>query len=126
MPESTVPGAAQPQETTPTSSVTAAELAAAVTEYYALVPANTDEGWARLTPRFQTGIAQDRGYCESFWGGIDRVLVGDVSGDPPNHAEATITYYFADGRVSVERTTYQLVQDGATLKIDNSEAPSSR
>jgi serine/threonine protein kinase len=125
-PESTAPGATQPQETTPTSLPTAAELAAAVTEYYALMPANTDEGWARLTPRFQTGIAQDRGYYESFWGGVDRVLVIDVSGDPPNHAEATISYYFADGRVSVERTTYQLIQDGGTLKIDNSEVLSSR
>jgi serine/threonine protein kinase len=123
--EPTIPVTAEQQDASPASSASAADLAAAVTEYYALMPANTGEGWARLTNRFQTGIAQNREYYENFWGGINLVTATDVSGDPPDHAEATITYYFTDGRVSVERTTYQLVQDGPILKLDTSAVLSS-
>jgi len=118
-----VPLAAEPEGAT---SPTAADLAAAVTDYYALMPAGTDEGWTRLTPNFQTGIAQNRQYYDSFWGGVDLVLATDISGVPPDQAEATLTYYFADGRVSVERTSYRLVQDGGILKLDNSTVLSSR
>lgn len=116
----------QPLEVPPASSPTAADLAAAVTDYYALMPTNTDEGWARLTPGFQTGIARNRQYYESFWGGVDRVVATDISGDPPDRAEATISYYFTDGRVAVERTSYRMVLDGATLKLDSSEVLNSR
>ena len=120
------PTSAEHQEATPPSSPTAADLAAAVADYYALMPTDTDEGWTRLTTTFQTGIARNRTYYESFWNGIDRVIATDISGDPPNHAQATLTYYFADGRVSVERTAYTLVQDGGILKLDNSTVLSSR
>lgn len=117
--------AAELQEAT-SSSPTAAALAAAVTEYYALMPTDTDEGWSRLTPNFQTSIAQNREYYESFWGGVDLVLATDITGIPPDQAEATLTYYFDDGRVSVERTTYRLVQDGGILKLDTSTVQSSQ
>jgi serine/threonine protein kinase len=104
----------------------ATELAAAVSDYYALMPANTDAGWALLTPGFQSGIARDREYYNSFWGGVQRVVATDVTGTAPDSAEATITYYFTDGTVSVERTAYRLVQDGGALKIDSSSVLSSR
>jgi serine/threonine protein kinase len=110
----------------PVASDVATDLANAVTSYYALMPGNTDAGWALLTPTFQTGIARDRQYYDSFWGGIDRVVVSDASGTPPDTAEATITYYFKDGTVSVERTSYRLVDDGGVLKLDNSTVLSSR
>jgi hypothetical protein len=110
----------------PGASDPAAALANAITSYYALMPGNTDAGWALLTPTFQTGIARDRQYYDSFWGGIDRVVVSDVTGTPPDTAEATITYYFKDGTVSVERTSYRLVDDGGVLKLDNSTVLSSR
>ena len=99
---------------------TAAQLTAAITEYYAAMPADTDAGWNRLTSNFQNGVAQNREYYQSFWQGIDRVTAADVSASPPDTAEATITYYFKDGRVSTERTVYTLVRDGGTVKIDNS------
>ena len=44
----------------------------------------------------------------------------DITGTPPGTAEATITYYFSDGRVSTERTSYVIVRDGESLKIDDS------
>ncbi|MGS0686314.1 hypothetical protein ACVBEQ_14400 [Nakamurella sp. GG22] len=84
------------------------------------MPGDTDAGWERLTPTFQNGIAQDREYYQSFWDGVSRVTATDISGTPPNSAEATITYYFTDGRVSTERTAYVVVRDGDSLKIDDS------
>jgi hypothetical protein len=83
------------------SAPTAADTAG-VTDYYALMPTDTDAGWARLTPAFQTKIARNRDSYESFWNGIDRVVATDVTGAPPDRAEATISYFFTDGRVAVE------------------------
>ncbi len=108
------------------SELAASDLAAAVSDYYALMPANTDAGWALLTPSFQSGIAKDREYYNSFWSGVQRVVASDVTGTAPDNVEATITYYFTDGTVSVERTAYRLVRDGGVLKIDNSSVLSSR
>jgi hypothetical protein len=104
----------------------AVALAAAVSDYYALMPGNTDAGWARLTPAFQSGIAQNRGYYNSFWGGVRNVAATDVAATGPQTVQATITYTFTDGSVSVERTEYQLVQDGTEFKIDNSSVLSSQ
>lgn len=113
--ESAVTGAEAPPD-----SSAGTELATAVSDYYALMPGNTDAGWARLTPNFQSGIARDREYYNSFWAGVQRVAVSDVVGTAPGTVQATISYYFTDGSVSVERTEYQLVRDGGELKIDNS------
>ncbi len=103
----------------------AVALAAAVSDYYALMPGNTDAGWARLTPAFQSGIARNRDYYNSFWGGVQNVAATDVAATGPQTVQATISYTFTDGSVSVERTEYQLVQDGAEFKIDNSSVLSS-
>ena len=111
--------------TAASGSDTAVALAAAVSDYYALMPGNTDAGWARLTPSFQSGTARDREYYNSFWGGVDKVVATDVTGTAPDTVQATITYHFADGSESVERTAYRLVQDGGELKIDSSSVLSS-
>lgn len=118
--------AESPSTESPSTEPTATELAAAVSGYYALMPGNTDAGWALLTPSFQSGIAQNRDYYDSFWSGVAQVGVSDVTGTPPGTVEATVTYTFTDGSVSVERTAYQLVDDGGTLKIDSSSVLSSR
>ncbi len=85
------------------------------------MPGNTDSGWARLTTSFRNDIAKNRQAYQNFWDGIDRVDVSDAVGASPDKVLATLTYHFADGRVSVERTSYTLVQDGGILKIDHSE-----
>ena len=113
---------AEPVDTAPTD----AELAAAVSGYYALMPGNTDAGWALLTPSFQSGIAENRDYYERFWSGVAQVGVSDVTATPPGTVEATVTYTFTDGSVSVERTSYQLVDDGGALKIDSSSVLTSQ
>ena len=109
------------QDVMAVATPTADDLVTAVGDYYALMPGNTDAGWARLTPDFQNGIARDRDYYERFWGRVESVVATDISGYPPDTAEATITYDFKDGSVSVERTSYQLVPDGGILKFANSE-----
>ncbi len=128
------PATTTEQDTTPSSAAgtgdhqggapTAAQLAAAITDYYAAMPTDTDRGWTRLTSNFQNGIARNRDYYESFWGSVDQVSAADVSASPPDTAEATITYSFKDGTVSTERTVFTLVEDGNALKIDDSSVVS--
>ncbi len=57
---------------------------------------------------------------------MQQVIATDVVATGPGTVEATITYTFTDGTVSVERTEYQLVRDGDQLKIDNSTVLSSQ
>ena len=104
---------------------TSTQLAAAITDYYALLPGNTDQGWAHLTSNFQTGTAQNRQYYQRFWDSIQRVTATDAHGASPDTAEAKITYYFKDGRVAVEPTVYSLVRQGDIFKIDSSTVLSS-
>ena len=54
---------------------------------------------------------------ERFWGQFSRVTVSDVSGQPPDRAEATLTYYYKNGRVDIERTAFRLVNEDGQLKI---------
>ena len=122
----TLAGGASEAPSPPQTGPTASDLTAAITDYYAQMPGNTEQGWSRLTTRFQTGIAQNPEYYERFWGGIQRVETTDVTAEPPDTVEATITYHFKDGTVSIERTAFTLVQDGASLKIDNSIVLSSQ
>ena len=48
-----------------------------------------------------------------------------MRGTPPSSAQATLTYYFKDGRVVRERTAYGLVNDGGRLKISSTTVLSS-
>ena len=135
VPSSTVPSSTVPSSTAPSSSApsnagsgtpSAAQLAAAISGYYALLPGNTDGGWSRLTSRYQTDHARGRANYNSFWDAVERVSVSDVVGLPPSAAEADITYVAKDGRVTRERTSFGLVSEGGVLKIDTSTVLSSQ
>jgi serine/threonine protein kinase len=104
---------------------TARQLGQAISSYYGLVPGDTDAGWSRLTRSYQSANAGSRNSYERFWGSIDRATVSDAEGDPPDEAEATVTYFFKDGRVVRERTAYGLVDDDGVLKINSSRVISS-
>ncbi len=125
------PAATSPTAQTPVSAATSGpaptsgQLAAAVTDYYALMPGHTDQGWAHLTSNFQTGTAHDRGYYQRFWDSVERVTATDAHSAGPDTAQATITYFFKDGRVAVEPTVYSLARQGGILKIDSSTVLSS-
>jgi len=123
----TQPSSATTTRTRPPAgnSATTAQLTEAITSYYALMPGNTGQAWPRMTASYQTNHAGGRRAYERFWGQIGRVKAGNVTGTLPGRAEATITYYYKDGRVVVERTSYQLVDEGGTLKINDSTVLSS-
>jgi hypothetical protein len=103
----------------------ATQLARAITDYYALMPDDTDSAWPRMTASYQANTAGGRRSYERFWDDIRRVSVNDVTGDPPARAQATVTYLYKDGRVVTEPTSYRLVNDGGILKINSSTVLSS-
>ena len=104
---------------------TAAELRQAITSYYALMPRNTDVAWPRMTASYQANHAGGRRAYQRFWDAISNITVADVRGIPPDAAQATLTYYFKDGRVVRERTAYGLVNEDGRLKISSSTVLSS-
>jgi len=112
----------QPGGGSPTDS----QLAQAISDYYALLPSNTDQAWNLLTKSYQHGTARNRQYYQSFWDAIQAVDTSDVTGNAPKSAQATVTYTYKDGHVVVERTAYTLIRQGGVLKIDSSEVLSSQ
>jgi eukaryotic-like serine/threonine-protein kinase len=104
---------------------TAAQLERAISSYYALMPRNTDAAWPRMTASYQTNHAGGRQAYQRFWDAVGRISLADVKGMPPDSAQATITYYFKDGRVVRERTGYGLVNERGRLKINSSTVLSS-
>lgn len=104
---------------------TSAQLRRAITSYYALMPRNTDAAWPRMTASYQTNHAGGRQAYQRFWDAVDRISVADVRGIRPRSAQATLTYYFKDGRVVRERTAYGLVNEGGRLKINSTTVLSS-
>jgi eukaryotic-like serine/threonine-protein kinase len=89
------------------------------------MPRNTDAAWPRMTASYQTNHAGGRQAYQRFWDAVDRISVVDVKGMPPDSAQATLTYYFKDGRIVRERTAYGLVNDGKRLKINSTTVLSS-
>jgi hypothetical protein len=104
----------------------ASQLASAVTGYYALMPTDTDDAWARMTSDYRQNHAGGRAAYERFWSRVAAVSVSDVQAAPPDRAEATLTYVFRDGRVVVERTAYRFADEGGRLRIAATEVLSSR
>ena len=105
---------------------TAAQLGQALSDYYGLLPGNTDAGWTRLTASFQVGKAKNRQVYQGFWDSVASVSVADASGQPPGTAEATLTYRYKDGRVIRERASYGLVLQDGVIKINTSTVLSSQ
>ena len=78
-----------------------------------------------MTDAYKASHMHGRQGFERFWSAIDAVETRNVTASPPDRAEATLTYHFKDGRVVVERTSFELVEEGGTLKIDDSSVLSS-
>lgn len=106
----------------PTSARAAADrLARTVSDYYALMPTNLQQGWTRLTPSYQSGHAGGYQAYQQFWAQVSSVSIANVVGGPPNSARATITYYYKDGRKYVEPTEFGFVDSGGQLLINSSQ-----
>ncbi len=93
--------------------------------YYALLPTDLDGAWPLMTADYQENHAGGRGGYEAFWSQIDQVAIADVMATAPDRAQATLTYYFSDGRVVQEVTSYRLVEEGGLLKIAETAVLSS-
>jgi hypothetical protein len=78
-----------------------------------------------MTASYQANHAGGRQAYERFWGAISSVTARNVSASPPSRARATLVYHFKDGRVVTELTSYELVRDHGTLKINESTVLSS-
>jgi hypothetical protein len=96
-----------------------------VTGYYAMLPGDLDSAWPMMTADYQENHAGGRSAYESFWAAIAEVEIADVTAPAADRAQATLTYYFRDGRVVQEVTVYQLVDEGGNLKIAASDVLSS-
>jgi hypothetical protein len=120
-PAPTTPAAPAPSATTPASATpTAAQLSAAISRYYALLPGGTEQAWPLMTASYQTNKAGGRTAYERFWNQFSSVTATDVTATPPSTVVATITYRTKDGQVSRERTTFGMVVEGGVLKINSS------
>jgi hypothetical protein len=89
----------------------------ALTSYYALLPADLDSAWPRMTTDYQVNHVGGRAAYENFWNDIAEVAVSDVTAPAADQAQATLTYYFTNGRVVREVTAYTLTEESGTLKI---------
>ena len=96
------------------------QLAQAVSDYYALLPDDTDAGWERLTSAYQRQTGGRESY-EEFWKDMDTVTASDVRATAPDRVQATITYVAKSGnRRSTEQRSFRLVRSDGILKINES------
>jgi serine/threonine protein kinase len=95
----------------------ATQLKAAVRDYYALLPDDTNDAWKRLTPEYQHGAqAGGKGDYEKFWKSVDSVSVSNLTATPPGSVTATVTYV-TNGSSSSERRSFELVMQDGIYKI---------
>ncbi|MET0480555.1 MAG: hypothetical protein ABWZ69_04300, partial [Mycetocola sp.] len=113
---------ATPEPVPPTPEQRAVET---VSGYYAMLPGNIDGAWPMMTADYQENHAGGRRAYEAFWGNIADIEIADVSASAPDRAQATLTYFFRDGRVVKEVTSYRLVDEGGLLKIAATDVLSS-
>jgi eukaryotic-like serine/threonine-protein kinase len=96
----------------------------AISSYYALVPNDLSDAWAKLTASYQESSGGIDSY-QQFWSTIAQVTATEVSMQDDGSVQATITYVYKDGKVVAERTSFGLARDDGQLKINSSHALSS-
>lgn len=132
LPSPPVPGSTTPAAPTIAPAIpgnphdTPEQLQGAITDYYALVPGNLAAAWNRLTANYQQSHAGGFTGYQNFWGPVQRVTVSNVSAKQGDAVDATIDYFFADGRVVEEQTSYGLLAEDGLWKIDSSTVSSSQ
>ena len=129
----TPPGPSSTTEVVPTTppvpgspQETPEQLQGAVTDYYALVPGNLPAAWNRLTTNYQQNHAGGFTGYQTFWSPVQRVTVVDVSAKQGDAVDATIDYFFKDGKIIEEQTSYGLVTEDGLWKIDSSTVHNSQ
>ncbi|GHE91047.1 hypothetical protein GCM10017786_24220 [Amycolatopsis deserti] len=107
----------------PPAALDAGSITAAVSEYYALLPARPDNAWARLGPRMQ---AQGQDAYRTYWSRVTGLTVTT----PPavvdaNTVSVTIALTFEDGRVVTETHRLGLIPAAPSPLIDSDAVLSS-
>ena len=102
------------------------QLQQAITDYYALMPENLSAAWKRLTANYQQNHSGGFTGYQNFWNPVQRVTVFDVSAKQDGTVDATIEYFFKDGRIIEEQTSYGLLAEDGLWKIDSSTVRSSQ
>jgi serine/threonine protein kinase len=87
-----------PEESSPSEdrSVSTDSAEQFVTDYYALLPDNTDSAWALLSPEMQAAIGSVGDY-EAFWNTVASVQVDDTTSAGVNSVDVTLTYVTENG-----------------------------
>jgi eukaryotic-like serine/threonine-protein kinase len=112
------------QSNPPRKNRPAADPANAVLEYYALMPGGTDEGWTRMTPRFQAFPARNRQNYQLYWNGVRDVRAYGVNAKG-NTVNVTLDLFFKDGRSFREQHRYTLVNQNGRWLLDTVDVVSS-
>jgi serine/threonine protein kinase len=102
------------------------QLQQAITDYYALMPDNMPAAWKRLTANYQQNHSGGYTGYQNFWSPVQRVTVFEVSAKQGATVDATIEYFFKDGRIIEEQTSYGLLAEDGLWKIDSSTVRSSQ
>lgn len=112
-----LPPAQLAQTTTAPPSVSAADVASYVGNYYSIVNSGRlGTSWQWLSPAFQARLGWP--YYQSFWHSITNVGVEAVSWTG-NGADMTLRYQEASGAVSVEHVAITFMQSGGHVLIDS-------
>jgi serine/threonine protein kinase len=95
-----------------------------VTDYFALMPDDTDAGWQRLAPSMQ---AQGRDSYEEWWSNVDSVdLQRTDAVEGQRQVDIVLTYHFSDGTAKQESQRLTLDRSGDGYLIADDEVRSSR
>ena len=101
--------------------VSEGEMADFVSSYFALLPEDTDAGWAQLSSSYQQEVG--RGSYDGFWGTLSDVQADNIDADTGEMtATLDITYVDQDGGSQQERHVLDLVEQDGELLIDGDEA----
>ncbi|MDQ0379536.1 serine/threonine-protein kinase [Amycolatopsis thermophila] len=104
------------------SSATSSPASAvqAVSDYYALMPRDTDAGWERLGPVLR---AQGKAAYVRFWSGITSVtIVGGPRLVDADTVEVTLDFAF-DGKHSRERHHLDMIESDGKMLINRDSGP---
>jgi eukaryotic-like serine/threonine-protein kinase len=95
------------------------DYAAAVRDYYGLLPGDVEAAWALMTPSAQDEGGGARAY-ERFWKGVRAVQVLSTSVDG-DQVTATLRFVTKRNRMSTEDYTLTFVEEDGDLLIDHFE-----
>jgi hypothetical protein len=123
-PATPAPGGGSQSASTSAAAAAPSTGADAISSYYALVPNDLSDAWAKLTASYQKTSGGIDSY-QQFWSTIAQVTATEVSMQDDGSVLATISYVYKDGKVVAERTSFGLVRDDGQLKINSSHALSS-